>query len=109
MNKCPLTEDAEIGTEETNIPCELCAVILELRKVITEAGREIKQLKPVITFNRMQKEFRKILNAHTHCGRCGLYFGGDHVAFSTKSYKGFGNVCQWCEDEIEKEIIRNKK
>jgi hypothetical protein len=62
------------------IPCELCSIINELGKLVSETGKQVRQLEPVIAYERMKKEYLKLSNSHAHCAGCGLMFGGQHIA-----------------------------
>jgi hypothetical protein len=101
MAKECIINKVEIGKAEDNVPCELCALILELGKLVNETAKQIKQLEPVIAYEKMKEEFSILNKTHTKCKGCGLCFGGHHLAFP-KEVDGIGEVCQWCEEEIKK-------
>ena len=97
---CPKALVENIGlSEEDKFPCELCSIIEDLKIIVGEAAKEVKQSELVKTYERMKKEYRKLLKTHRKCPGCGLCFGGFHLAFPHYE-KGIGNVCQWCAKDI---------
>jgi hypothetical protein len=102
----------KIAEVKEKLPCELCDLIVELRKIVSQTGADIKQLAPVIAYEAMKKDMAKIEKMHKKCAGCGLCFGGEHIAMK-RYVANIGYVCQWCEKEIEtrgiNDFIKRKK
>lgn len=98
MNNCPF-----LGKDITQLekePCDFCQLISQIGAIVEKSGKEVRKLEPVIAYNKMQREYKKLKRTHKRCAGCGLCFGGDHIAFPG-IVPGIGEVCQWCEAEIE--------
>ena len=100
--ECPKIQRIITGlASEGKAPCELCAIIDALRKVVASATKQINTSEAVKAWKQMQKEFQKIHANHWVCAGCGLCFGGKHLAEPVKFVKDLGHVCRWCDSEIK--------
>lgn len=100
---CNMIDKAQIGSSLTGkTPCELCAMIQRLGKLVGQARKDVRpHLAVVADYEAMKRSYLDLKESHHRCAGCGLCFAGRHIA-KPINVKGIGDVCQWCAKDIRK-------
>lgn len=108
LAECPLAKAEDIRpSEDGGTPCEICAYIGEMTKVLQEAEgplekihRELQEIKKPV--KKLREKLNELERCHPRCASCGIYFGGVHITEPFKFIPELsGSVCEDCAKQIK--------
>jgi hypothetical protein len=116
--RCTLVDGKRVEPSDMGgIPCELCLVLDTMDKSLNALLKKINTSEAVIYRDKLNimireskamKDYKaavathlRLSKSHKKCKGCGMCFGGEHLAFVFTNLPGFGDICEWCANELK--------